>query len=429
MLGQGERLLHRPDRLIPVAGERECTPETRLKIGDDLGRRRGRGEGRQRLANAGDGLLAPSEVVERIAEPRGHPCGLDDAARPEHERQPPSRSDREHARATGRRRHPPRQVSEPRPFAIVRAQVGGSYIGGLGRLRGPDRRGPLGGKHVGAARLGTQVLRVRILPGGLVGVEEVGGNHLGHLCPLVGECGAKVHGGPHVPGLSLGSRQQVIGNGPDERLGEDILAAFGRELLSSDRQYLFSHEGGGSRRDGPGPCPRSPRSPGEGSSAQHRALLHDTTFVRIEGVETRRDEGCQPRWSLELTQFADEVEGVVVGPCDDALVQEPSHRLDGVEGDAIGTLHDPCPRAVGKARDEAIQQLAHDLAGERVDREARNRSAGEHESLALSAFRSRQHEKEDGTVTRPFEEMVQEVDHAGIGPLQVLDDHHDRQML
>ena len=315
-------------------------------------------------------------------------------------------------------------------LALVRAQVGGSHVGGLGRLRGPDRRGPLGGKHVGAARLGTQVLRVRILPGGLVGVEEVGGNHLGHLCPLVGECGAKVHGGPHVPGLSLGSRQQVIGDGPDERLGEDILAAFGRELLSSDRQYLFSHEGGQdlvemSRvrvRD------RLDRPAGE-APAQHRALLHDTTFVRIEGVETRRDEGCQPRWSLELTQFADEVEGVVVGLCDDALVQEPSHRLDGVEGDAIGTLHDPCTRAVGKARDEAIQQLAHDLAGERVDREARNRSAGEHESLALSAFRSRQHEEEDGAVARPFEEMVQEVDHAGIGPLQVLDDHHDRQVL
>ena len=32
-------------------------------------------------------------------------------------------------------------------------------------------------------------------------------------------------------------------------------------------------------------------------------------------------------------------------------------------------------------------------------------------------------------VARPLEEVVEEVDHSGIGPLQVLDDHDDRQVL
>ena len=32
-------------------------------------------------------------------------------------------------------------------------------------------------------------------------------------------------------------------------------------------------------------------------------------------------------------------------------------------------------------------------------------------------------------VARPLEQVVEEVDHAGVGPLQVLDDHDDRQVL
>ena len=56
-------------------------------------------------------------------------------------------------------------------------------------------------------------------------------------------------------------------------------------------------------------------------------------------------------------------------------------------------------------------------------------SAGEPESLAVGALRSRQHEEEDGVVARPLEQVVEEVDHAGVGPLQVLDDHDDRQVL
>ena len=83
----------------------------------------------------------------------------------------------------------------------------------------------------------------------------------------------------------------------------------------------------------------------------------------------------------------------------------------------------------GQAGDEAVQELAHDLVRERVEREGRDRSAGEPETLALGPLRSRQHEEEDGVVARPLEQVVQEVDHAGVGPLQVLDDHDDGQVL
>ena len=35
----------------------------------------------------------------------------------------------------------------------------------------------------------------------------------------------------------------------------------------------------------------------------------------------------------------------------------------------------------------------------------------------------------DGVVARPLKEVVQEVDETGVGPLQVLDDHYDGQVL
>ena len=214
---------------------------------------------------------------------------------------------------------------------------------------------------------------------------EVGGDHLGHLRAFVGECGAKVRGGPQVPGLALGSGQGVIGDGSDERLGEDVLAAFGRELVGPDRQHLFSHkgtqqlleQGTGSRSE------TASTALAREARAEHRALLYETALVWGEGVEARRDEGRQPRWDLEFAELADELEGAVARLLDDALVEKAPHGLDRIERDAVGAFHDLCSRWLGQVGDEAVQELAHDLVRERVERKGRHRSAGEHEALAL----------------------------------------------
>ena len=164
-------------------------------------------------------------------------------------------------------------------------------------------------------------------------------------------------------------------------------------------------------------------------ASEHRALLYDPALVGGEGVEPGGNEGREPRWDLELAEIGDELQATIVAFLEDSLVEQASHRLDRIERDPLGAFHDAIPRGGGKARDEAVEELADDLVRERVEREGRDAAAREPESLALGPLRSRQHEEEDGVVARPLEQVVQEVDHAGIGPLQVLDDHDDRQVL
>ena len=114
---------------------------------------------------------------------------------------------------------------------------------------------------------------------------------------------------------------------------------------------------------------------------------------------------------------------------EDALVEEAPHGLDGVERDALGALHDAQPRRWRQARHESVQELADDLVGERVERQRRDRTAGQAETSAVGPLRSRQHEQEEGVVAGPLQQVVQESDQAGVCPLQVLDHEHDRKVL
>ena len=112
-------------------------------------------------------------------------------------------------------------------LGLVGAQLGRLQVGGLGRLRSADVLRTLGRDHIRPARPGAELVGVRIVAGGPVGVVEVGCDHLGHLGALVGEGRSQVLGGPQVAGLALGSRQHVVGDGADERLGERVLAPLG----------------------------------------------------------------------------------------------------------------------------------------------------------------------------------------------------------
>ena len=86
-------------------------------------------------------------------------------------------------------------------------------------------------------------------------------------------------------------------------------------------------------------------------------------------------------------------------------------------------------RSSGKPGDETVQQLADDLLRKRVERKSRDAATREPEAPPVGALRSRQHEQEDGVVSRPLEQVIEKIDHARIGPLQVLDHHHNRQVL
>ena len=98
-------------------------------------------------------------------------------------------------------------LGERRLFGTLRAERDGLQVGGLGRLEGSDSLGPFPGPGVRLTCLGAQFVGVRVFAGGLVGVEEVGGDDLGNLGTLVGKGRSQVLGRPQVPGLSLGPGQ------------------------------------------------------------------------------------------------------------------------------------------------------------------------------------------------------------------------------
>ena len=86
-------------------------------------------------------------------------------------------------------------------------------------------------------------------------------------------------------------------------------------------------------------------------------------------------------------------------------------------------------RGPGQAEDEPVQDLADDCVRQWVERQGRDRPAGESESFVIDALRTRQHEEKQRVVARPLEQVIQELEQAGVGPLQVLDEHHNRAVL
>ncbi len=209
-------------------------------------------------------------------------------------------------------RHPGRSLGEAGFLGLALVQLDSFQVGRLGRLGCTDGLGPLSGAGVGVLGELTKLGCVRVVSCGEVGVVVVGGDHLGHLGALVGEDPLKVLGGSQMAGSSLGSGQGVVGDGPDERLGEDVLAALGRELVGPDAQHLFSHkraqqvieQGWVDLGDGFDAVAGKAR-------AEDRALLYEQALVLRKAVEAGRDEGRQPRWNVELAELADKVQCTV----------------------------------------------------------------------------------------------------------------------
>ncbi len=201
----------------------------------------------------------------------------------------------------------------------------------------------------------------------------MGADHLGHLGALVGERGAKVLGGLQVPGLALGPVQHVVGDRPDQGLGEGVLTAFRGELVRPDDKHLLAHERAEQLVEAPGVCVGDGLDRLAGKApTEDRALLDELALVGAERVEAGSDESRESGRDLELSELADEMERGAVPLFEDAFVEEAPHGLDGVQGDPLRTLHDAGARSERKPRHEAVEHLADDLVGKRVEREGRD---------------------------------------------------------
>ena len=106
-----------------------------------------------------------------------------------------------------------------------------------------------------------------------------------------------------------------------------------------------------------------------------------------------------------------------------AAVEQHAHRLDGVERNTLGPVQDVGAKAVRQPRDEAVQQGLHRASRERLERERRRVARAACQAGKLGP---RQREDEDRMAARPVEQVVDEVDQAGLGPLEVLEDEHAR---
>ena len=93
-------------------------------------------------------MLALADAVERVAQPSSRRCAVDDPAGADMGCDGRFEVGDGSLAPAGVECHPPGQVGEPGLFRLVRAQLGGPQVGGLGGLGGADGLGPFCGLGV-----------------------------------------------------------------------------------------------------------------------------------------------------------------------------------------------------------------------------------------------------------------------------------------
>src|SRR5207244_8630969 len=103
---------------------------------------------------------------------------------------------------------------------------------------------------------------------------------------------------------------------------------------------------------------------------------------------------------------------------------------DGIERDPLGAFADLAPYGFGKARHHPVQQRLHRCVVERFEEERGDASPSRSPAgPAIDDLGTCQTEYEDRLVTAPIQQMLDEVEELRIGPLEVLEDEHDRAAL
>ena len=109
------------------------------------------------------------------------------------------------------------------------------------------------------------------------------------------------------------------------------------------------------------------------------------------------------------------------------LGQEHPDRLDRVERDAVGPGDDRVAGVGGQAGHQPGQELAHRLDRERLEVDRGEAAlAGAPVGPALEQLGPGQGQDEDRDAPGPLEQVVDEVEQARVGVVEVLEDHHDR---
>ena len=255
--------------------------------------------------------------------------------------------------------------------------------------------------------------------------EQVGCDHGCQLFVRTGR--AQVVGGGEVQLLAIAASERLVGDAAHEVLEEAELTVLGRARVAVQRQHLLAHERSEQRIElrlvEPGQrCQRWSRE----RLPEHGGHLQGPALGFAQPVETGCDERVQRLRHLEGLDLGGRAVDVAVAR-ERAAVEEHSHRLDRVQRHPFGPREDLIAQSVGKARDEAGEQRAHRVVAERLEVDRREVPlSGAPVRSAVAQLGPCQREHVDRVVSRPVEEVLDEVEQRRVGPLQVLEEHHDR---
>ena len=312
-------------------------------------------------------------------------------------------------------------------FAVVRHQFERNGDEPERLSRGGQRRGALGGaQEVGAGGI-AQAGGIRIVRQEPVGVDAVGGDHLGQF--VAAEPG-KVVGRRQVQALALAPAEGVARNRPHHVLHKAVLAAFRRARVGLDRDELLARQ----RREHlldliAGHSADRRKAVERERLAEHRRLLHEPALVLGKTVEPGGDEGVQRLGDLELRDRAGDPIAAVAGAHDDAAVEQHPRRLDRVQRHTLSRRRDACDRVRRQSRHHSRDELRHGLSAERLERERCERPRRRPPARTIAELWPRERDHEQAVIARPLHQVGDEREQRLVGPLHVLEDEHDGQAL
>ena len=117
-------------------------------------------------------------------------------------------------------------------------------------------------------------------------------------------------------------------------------------------------------------------------------------------------------------------------PLEQLAVEQHAHGLDRVEGDAVGALVDLLLHALREPLGESRDQLVHVVHGQRLEEERGEVAlARAPVGTTVGELGPREREDEERLRPRPLEHVLDEVQQAGVAPVQILEDEHARALV
>ena len=292
-------------------------------------------------------------------------------------------------------------------------------------LVGTQGGGTLGGGPQGDPGLGGEGIRLRTL-GCVLACSQVVARE--GTYQFIGAETLEEVGRGEVTDLAVALGEGVVGDLPDEGLHESVLAPLRRAGIGLVGQQLPAHQRPEPRFQGGRVDARYGAETGRREAlAQNGGIEHQRAVRGVEAVEARRDERGERLGDGEGREVTDGGVGAVAAGGQAALGEQHPHRLDGIERHAVGPRDDGADCGLRQPRHETHQQLPHGLGSQGLQVQAREvASTGTPVGPPVQQLRSSEGDDVEGGRAAPLEQVVDEVDGAGIGPVEVLEHHHDR---